>query len=86
MFLSRKVVYLKPFTYLCTENIRVMKELMTIKEYADWKGVTYEAVRKRVRKGRIPSIIVGSTTLVKLTNQEQNEWNNHQRHSSRAKQ
>ena len=38
--------------------------LITIKEYAAREGVTVEAIRARIRRGRIPAVKLGRDWLV----------------------
>lgn len=60
---------------------------LSIQEYATWKGVTYEAVRKRTAKGTLPSETYGKKMiLIKLSKEEEKEYERYinQRPASRT--
>ena len=47
-----------------TGEIRIMPDYVNAKEYAEIKGVPYEAVKSRVRYNLIPCVRVGRSTLI----------------------
>ena len=45
-----------------------LDKLMTVRNYAEQKGMTTQYVYQLIKKGDIPSVKIGGTTLIDLTN------------------